>query len=730
MNLDKITEREKTENKDIITQETLLANGSTTNMTNYSVQPIINNSEDIGHKKSITSLSSETSTITFEKQKVTPKTALPHSLLSSSFMARDRLNQKNISANTNINSHFNNAISNESQQDTNKIYPTSSYSESLEASQQSRTPVVQSFKKNNSLQSESANLSNSINLTKPENSKFTDGNNLPKEQANLNASVHEINSKSESEILPNSSNSYYGRAHRNNDELDDETGEKITQQKELTAQALKRLSIFKGNNITGAFADMTTKNSKSTKSNTSLNSIHSNNDSTHYTSPLKLDKKSSNHNLRQQQSIQQHQIFRQSQLVQQPQRQSLQQMQQQTTSFKRPINATSNASDSSPLRNNNPRKNIFKTNFPENGIGLENSPTMMSISHTSTTRPQLDKLTVRGPSLRIGSSNSYSHSPLTMNRHGSGGPDDYNMGTPRNTFLKAQQKKKSTRQINNPKKPLYIPAVLRDISETNLTNEDLKNPPKLETALSNISDNSPIHASSMQDNQSSRASIHSTNSFVKDTLQKFMPSFFSSYNEGSDTDSTITSFETIKGNKSQIMIPKRSHWLPDQKRDGCHYCNKQFTFWERKHHCRHCGDIFCQQHLCHWLYLDEDAQFIIGGGGIGSLCKVCDNCLEIYEKLVIERSTFTTNARSRNTLGGSSSIINKIKQSNQESVVSNNTVTQQGIPNKKISRAIDSSYQGIDSQLSDGTGADTNEDRTALGSVVGSVPANWNWSSF
>ena len=35
------------------------------------------------------------------------------------------------------------------------------------------------------------------------------------------------------------------------------------------------------------------------------------------------------------------------------------------------------------------------------------------------------------------------------------------------------------------------------------------------------------------------------------------------------------------------------HWLRDEAVDRCMNCNVDFTFTERKHHCRDCGKIFC-----------------------------------------------------------------------------------------------------------------------------------------
>ena len=35
------------------------------------------------------------------------------------------------------------------------------------------------------------------------------------------------------------------------------------------------------------------------------------------------------------------------------------------------------------------------------------------------------------------------------------------------------------------------------------------------------------------------------------------------------------------------------HWVIDSAVYNCYSCGLEFTFTERKHHCRDCGQIFC-----------------------------------------------------------------------------------------------------------------------------------------
>ncbi|GLT74224.1 hypothetical protein SLA2020_460320 [Shorea laevis] len=59
--------------------------------------------------------------------------------------------------------------------------------------------------------------------------------------------------------------------------------------------------------------------------------------------------------------------------------------------------------------------------------------------------------------------------------------------------------------------------------------------------------------------------------------------------------------ELVDTVKSWLRIPRRSEppnvskdfWMPDQSCTVCYECDSQFTVFNRKHHCRLCGRIFC-----------------------------------------------------------------------------------------------------------------------------------------
>jgi hypothetical protein len=43
-------------------------------------------------------------------------------------------------------------------------------------------------------------------------------------------------------------------------------------------------------------------------------------------------------------------------------------------------------------------------------------------------------------------------------------------------------------------------------------------------------------------------------------------------------------------NENLMLLPR---WIPDHERSQCQQCCLPFTTFERKHHCRSCGDIYC-----------------------------------------------------------------------------------------------------------------------------------------
>ena len=71
--------------------------------------------------------------------------------------------------------------------------------------------------------------------------------------------------------------------------------------------------------------------------------------------------------------------------------------------------------------------------------------------------------------------------------------------------------------------------------------------------------------------------------------------------------------------------PRLPHpWVDDQHADQCHACSTPFTLWNRKHHCRMCGCIFCHQCTPHSGFIPSYMQTYPTQDKV-RLCKSCHN---------------------------------------------------------------------------------------------------------
>ncbi|QLG70752.1 hypothetical protein HG535_0A06940 [Zygotorulaspora mrakii] len=73
--------------------------------------------------------------------------------------------------------------------------------------------------------------------------------------------------------------------------------------------------------------------------------------------------------------------------------------------------------------------------------------------------------------------------------------------------------------------------------------------------------------------------------------------------------------------KSAVMFDSRTpaDWVDS---DACMICSKKFSLLTRRHHCRSCGGVFCQDHSSNFIVLPDL--------GIYEAVRVCDNCFEDY----------------------------------------------------------------------------------------------------
>lgn len=70
---------------------------------------------------------------------------------------------------------------------------------------------------------------------------------------------------------------------------------------------------------------------------------------------------------------------------------------------------------------------------------------------------------------------------------------------------------------------------------------------------------------------------------------------------GTNTTSTnTTSTNMFRRMSAQAMgleanaLCHRSHWVPKSTRSSCSNCRRSFRLWNKKHHCRFCGEVVCR----------------------------------------------------------------------------------------------------------------------------------------
>ncbi|KAG9242101.1 hypothetical protein BJ878DRAFT_426649 [Calycina marina] len=152
------------------------------------------------------------------------------------------------------------------------------------------------------------------------------------------------------------------------------------------------------------------------------------------------------------------------------------------------------------------------------------------------------------------------------------------------------------KQLRPPKSPLYVPAVLRPTD-----------PPRRGIKTSPLT---PPHSiqSSLDELDSPRIlSRRSTASGGKMDLA-----------EVSELEWSDEGFQQVTD------LPTREHWKPDSTTQICDEasCTRHFSYFTRRHHCRRCGNIFCDTHSQHRILLDQDANY----HPRGTWCRACAHC--------------------------------------------------------------------------------------------------------
>ena len=180
----------------------------------------------------------------------------------------------------------------------------------------------------------------------------------------------------------------------------------------------------------------------------------------------------------------------------------------------------------------------------------------------------------------------------------SGTPTNLSHSFPRSSFV-FPNFPLTTRQLRPPKSPMYVPAVLRPTERPHRPSP--LTPPR------------SVHGSTDSlDGQGRRPiSRRSTN------------------------DSTLggelgrVSEDTLNQELGKVQgLPTREHWKLDSYAVICDAptCQKTFSLFERRHHCRHCGHVFCNTDSHYAIPLDHNAEFHPDG----AMSRACKHCWDRY----------------------------------------------------------------------------------------------------
>lgn len=288
---------------------------------------------------------------------------------------------------------------------------------------------------------------------------------------------------------------------------------------------------------------------------------------------------------------------------------------------------------------------------------------------------------------------------------------------------------RSTRQLQQIKglrTPMYIPAVLRmtqnggyDYHNRSTSNspEMGSTPPTAQSPENNYETH--LQAFGQKSLNSSTASIKSTDS--SRSIESSSSPKFGSLNRFLSAGNLGRSFDYMSN-----APPTRRHWVKDEAVTACGIpsCNKTFNFFERRHHCRKCGGIFCKEHTSHSLYINRMAQFTTGGRG--TLSKVCDNCIQEYNEFI--QREFGVNITS--TKLPSPMDLNRHVENN---VINNLSHPSKHEQIRQLYKDLDRNalrQNQIDMRGDTVGGGSGDSNSRAADQLVGSVPANWTWSSF
>lgn len=136
---------------------------------------------------------------------------------------------------------------------------------------------------------------------------------------------------------------------------------------------------------------------------------------------------------------------------------------------------------------------------------------------------------------------------------------------------------------------------------------------------------SPIH--------SPQSTIPSTGSLSATSLSSLTSSQYASQSNNdfsSHSNLNNSNKKLTRSTSSFLDQPSKAHWRADNSRNSCKSCLTSFSLFNRRHHCRHCGDLFCDKCSSLQVRLDPGCSFHL----LGQKARACVQCFELYREFV------------------------------------------------------------------------------------------------
>lgn len=176
----------------------------------------------------------------------------------------------------------------------------------------------------------------------------------------------------------------------------------------------------------------------------------------------------------------------------------------------------------------------------------------------------------------------------------------------------------NVRQLRQPRQPMYIPAALRPTDHpksTPPTDIPQRRPRAPDTPPGSKNNSFDSAVSSATAAAPSMTDITASPTSCADALDVSRSSSFA--------PASPDELGPVTG------APTTAHWKPDSACPSCSVCRASFTWFFRRHHCRRCGDVVCDNHIQKRVPLDQNARL----HPRGEMSKACDVCWREWQRV-------------------------------------------------------------------------------------------------